>query len=422
MGVQFRRNTQGMHEVANTNQKNLHPSEKDMTTDPHGFSIQTIHLVAELQMINEELGRLEAANPEHTPFQSIEWGALFWKWLAPDDWRLYVFLVRDREGILRGAAPMCVVPDAFLRPATLKNLASVLGDYGDILVDPDYADAVCRALIPCFIDPQSSWSALEITNLPRSSPLVKAVERDKARLPRCELREETPTHRILLPENFGAFMAKLGRKFRENVQRRKRRLMADHNVTFRSVESTNELNRVVNGFIFHQKARFARQYKYGFFKDERREQFFREASEQFLKSGWLDLHYLTIDNNFGAAQFGLQLNDVRYNFQIAMNSEYRIHSPGTLVMLSSIERSIDQGIKVYDLLGGDMDYKLSFNTEAYPRRNFYWTKRPVISWANRRCTEIRKELESKIWLRRLVFKLGNKFGRQRSHGLDTWLP
>jgi CelD/BcsL family acetyltransferase involved in cellulose biosynthesis len=214
-------------------------------------------------------------------------------------------------------------------------------------------------------------------------------------------------------------MASLNSKFRANVRRRKKRLMADHSVTFKSVECKDELHRVVDGFIRHQKTRFAEQYKYGFFKNQDREIFFREASEKFLEKGWLDLHYMTIDDNFGAAQFSLQFNAVRYNYQIVMDPAYRVHSPGTLLMMSSIEASIDQGIKIYDLLSGEMDYKHHLKAEPVARYCWHWTRRPITTWANRKFGEIREDLESKIWLRRWAFNRRNMTTQQRSTRMDS---
>jgi CelD/BcsL family acetyltransferase involved in cellulose biosynthesis len=343
----------------------------------------------------------------HTPFQSIDWNSLYWKYLAPSDWTLQVFLLSDREGILRGAAPMYLEPGSSIRPAALKNIASVIGDYGDLLIEPGYEDAVCKALIARIFSQKSAWNTLDIGKLQPSSPLLSALEGTEVASGNIKLKEDSPTYRIALPESFDAFLAGLDSKFRANVRRRKKRLMADHSVIFKSVECKDELHRVVEGFIRHQKARFAEQYKYGFFKNQDREIFFREASEKFLEKGWLDLHYMTIDDNLGAAQFSLQFGAVRYNYQIVMDPAYRVHSPGTLLMMSSIEASIDQGIKVYDLLSGEMDYKHHLRAEPVARYSWHWTRRPITTWANHKFGEIREDLESKIWLRRWAFNRRN---------------
>ena len=76
--------------------------------------------------------------------------------------------------------------------------------------------------------------------------------------------------------------------------------------------------------------------------------------------------------------------------------------------------AIDQGIKVYDLLSGEMDYKHHLRAEPIARYSWHWTRRPITTWANRKFGEIREDLESKTWLRRWAFNRRNMTGQQRS--------
>jgi CelD/BcsL family acetyltransferase involved in cellulose biosynthesis len=386
-----------------------------MTVGQLDLSIEVVDSFAGLEKFADQLARLFATNPAHTPFQSMEWCSLYWECLAPADWHLRVFLVTDHTSVLRGAAIMYIKPGSPLRPTTLGNLSSIMGDYGDILVEPGYEEAIWQKLIPKLVTQQSQWSALQIDNLPQTTPLMAIIEQQKPNSDRCQLSQEAVIHRADLPENFDEFLAGLDSKFRSNIKRRKKRLMKDHNIVFKSVENKEELDRIVDQFIEHQKARFAEQYKFGFFKNDDREYFFRRASAVFLEKGWLDLHYLLIDGRLGAAQFALQLSGVRHNFQIVMDPAHRVHSPGTLLMMSSIEASIENGIKVYDLGSGDYDYKQTLKAEPFGLYSCKWTRRPISSWANRQLSEIREGLESRLWVRRWAFKLHNMKSQQRPH-------
>ena len=74
-------------------------------------------------------------------------------------------------------------------------------------------------------------------------------------------------------------------------------------------------------------------------------------------------------------------------------------------MMSSIEASIGRGISVYDLGKGELDYKQTLKAEPCDSYSGTWTRRPITSWANRRLSEIRDNLESRLWVRRWAFKL-----------------
>ena len=350
-----------------------------------------------LDDLRDEWQRLLLAVPTATPFHSWAWCRAFWRHLAPPGCQLQIFIVRDNSGELRGVAPMFIRPGSILRPSLLRSLATEVGDYGGFLVSPTESDPVSGELWRCIDEHSPRWQSAEISKLSLETPKCPSLTL------RWRRAESEPCYSFELPNDPDAYMRQLGRKARENLRRRRRRLEREHDAEFRSVRTVDELARILSQFIQLQKERFATKYYRGFFKDRQRGEFFGEVAAAFLEYGWLDLHILEIDGELAAAQFGIELHGCRFNYQIAMDAKYARHSPGMLLMLSSINGAIARGAHRYDLLTGGGEYKRTLQARPQMRYDLTWTRKPLVTFLRRRASLARNRLESVTWLRRLVF-------------------
>ena len=80
-------------------------------------------------------------------------------------------------------------------------------------------------------------------------------------------------------------------------------------------------------------------------------------------------------------------------------------------MMETIAVSIKEGVKVYDLLGGDRAYKEQFNVDEFERRDFDWTKYPLLRHIEHHLSSLRAKIERNEATRRIVYVLMKRLGK-----------
>lgn len=353
--------------------------------------------------LRDQWERLVLATPSATPFHSWAWCRAYWRNLAPSGSQLRIFLVRDEDGDLRGLAPMFIQPGSALRPSLLTSLGTQVGDYGGFLMAEEESTDPFDVLWRCILQQDPLWDSIEIAKLRAEIPNRPDIRRG------WRTNENEPCYCVSLPDSSNEYMQQLGRKTRENLRRRQRRLERNHKLRFWSVRTRDELEPILEQFVHLQRARFASRYYFGFFKNQDRVRFLRNVATQFLDDGWLDLHCLEIDGELAAVQFGTELHGSRLNFQIAMDMKFARHSPGMLLMLSSIKGAIARGIHEYDLLSGTAGYKKALLAQPRYTTSLTWTRRPFATNLQRNISRLRERMESVYWIRRLTFNWLKKY-------------
>ncbi len=368
------------------------------------LKLETIRDSAEFDVLESGWNDLVLRAPNATPFHTWQWCRAVWRHLVPENAELELRVLRDNNGLLRGIAPMYVEPGTVLRPAVLRSLGTAVGDYGGFLIDShdpgDHDPAVIESVLWDSINKRDKrWDTVELTSL--SQRLPESLEHYQE----WQLAESDPAYGVDLPADMDEYMRSLDRKTRENLRRRRKRAHKQCQVSYWSVSDRDELDDILGQFIDLQRQRFAARHHFGFFKNRSREAFFREVAHALLNRGWLDLHCMTMDGVLASAQFGMELNRWRFNYQIAMDERFSRHGPGMLLMYSSVEGAISRGIRRYDLLTGGGGYKHTLNAQESPRYDFTWTRRPIATkfqdWRDRK----REQLEGIDWLRRIAYKI-----------------
>lgn len=158
-------------------------------------------------------------------------------------------------------------------------------------------------------------------------------------------------------QDWAAWLAAKSSNFRQQVQRRERKLVRDHGLTYRLVTTAAELNAALDEFVAFHDTRW--QGASNFLSSEGRvlhPAFARAARER----GWLRLWVAELDGRAAAYWLGYRFGGDYWFFQLARNPEWRKASIGMVLLAHTVRCAFEEGAARYRFLSGTHDYKLRF--------------------------------------------------------------
>ncbi len=287
-------------------------------------------------------GSLNWNHPFVLPGLLEAWWDVFGKNLSPS-----IFSVRDGEKII-GLAPLLVQGET----ACFIGDKNVF-DYMDFIVAPGKGEIFFSSLFTHLrgqgvtrldLRPLRPDSTV-LTSLPG---LAKGMEWEIL----CE--QEDVTYELDLPGTWDGFLGMLQGKQRHEIRRKLRRLHETAKISYRLIETEHEVQEEIETFLRlfrsnrSDKAAFMTRQMASFFRLLGGEL----AKEQILKLFFLDLNGLPV-----AAVMCFEYNSTMYLYNNGYDQRYRAVSVGLLSKVLNIKASIKRGIRKYDFLKGDEEYK-----------------------------------------------------------------
>jgi CelD/BcsL family acetyltransferase involved in cellulose biosynthesis len=288
-----------------------------------------------------------------TPFLRYFWLRLCWeRQRSFHRTSLFVVVVR------RGDRPVLIAP--FVRQGTtLSFLDSVTPQYNDVLVE-DSVD------VPVYVD--YLWSILaDMRHIRRfvskwvrgDSPLVQHL---------ATARQLTKVSFYKAPfidlAKFGewqVYLGSLSKKLRLDHGRQCRRL-AKHGAEFRISDSSTYCNDIA--WLFSQKRQWLdRKAKPStWLKAPGTEELFTAAAREGIGSSWASVTVLRADGGTIAAVLAFREDSTLYLSKIAYDPAWHTYSPARTLLLFTIERAFQDGIRKVDLMIGRNPLKVSLAT------------------------------------------------------------
>jgi CelD/BcsL family acetyltransferase involved in cellulose biosynthesis len=111
-------------------------------------------------------------------------------------------------------------------------------------------------------------------------------------------------------------------------------------------------------FDLHKKRR-NHQLQLGQFRSKDRKQLFRDLSYDLFKRGWLKVVFLLVDDQRVACLYNFEFKNRAYFYQSGLdpNPKFARYSLGYIILSFTIKEALKDGIKEYDFLSGNEDYK-----------------------------------------------------------------
>lgn len=289
-----------------------------------------------------------------SPFMSPIWHQVWWQHFSEGALHIVAWY---ENNTLVGLAPFHLADGHFqccLRPVGGTEIA----DYLDILAPKGRELPIYRALVEHLASPDAPlWQDITLINLPEATP----THRELPHLAQgagwwawVDVEDVCPI--IPLPKTFEEYLQMLKKKQRHEVRRKLRRLYKEATTVHHwTVRSADELPEAMDMFLaLHRRSSPEK----AAFMTAQMEGFFRHIAAVALERGWLRLSFLIVDGTPLATLFSFDYNGRRMVYNSGFDPEAaRELSPGWNLVVLEIKDAIERGLKVFDFLQGDEEYK-----------------------------------------------------------------
>ena len=166
--------------------------------------------------------------------------------------------------------------------------------------------------------------------------------------------------------SWDAFLASKSSNFRQQVRRRERNLVRDHEVAFRLSTSGPELDAALDALFDLHRRRWGQRSAFA----GRHETFHRAFAEAASHQGWTRAWLLELDGRPAAAWYGFRRAGVESYYQAGWDPQIAESSAGTVLLAHSIRSALEDGMREYRFLQGDEKYKYRFASEVVELETF----------------------------------------------------
>lgn len=283
------------------------------------------------------------------------WMRTWWQVFSPHA-ELYLAVVRQDPDIL-GIAPLQVTGTT----ASFIGSADVC-DYMDFVTvsgrEQDFFSALLDDLLGQGI------TELQLGHVrPDSSVITHLIPLLRHWGHQVHCQEDAVSVEIDLPHTFDEYLAVLPGKQRHELKRKLRRLWEAGAVDYQCSPVSEGLEEYLVTFfrLFCSSTRDKANFLTG-----QMESFFRSIAETMAEFGMLRAGILKIDGVPVATTMGFDHQDTTYLYNSGYDPSYSELSVGLMSKVLSIEESINQGKKKYDLLKGGETYKYHLGGYSVP--------------------------------------------------------
>jgi CelD/BcsL family acetyltransferase involved in cellulose biosynthesis len=165
---------------------------------------------------------------------------------------------------------------------------------------------------------------------------------------------QQPCLSIALPSTWETYLARLGRKMRQNLSYYDRLLQRTFEVVEKRLAEQPELPEAMSAlFELHQK-RWQRRRLCGHLGSQQVQAFHRQIAERFYERDWLRLHDLRVGGRIVAIEYAFCFREryATYLTGFDPDPEWQRYSIGTVTSAEAVRQAIVEGCQVIDFLRG----------------------------------------------------------------------
>lgn len=306
--------------------------------------------------LREEWNPLLKRSATDTPFSTWEWHNYWWDAYHPGDLR--IIALRDDSQQLMAIASLFLETDSEGKRKLHFVGCEDVTDYLDVVADKDHLEKAYVALANHLHDTQDSFDAIDLCNIPESSPtltLFPEALRNCGFQVATQLQEVCPV--VPLPDTFDAYISSLEKRQRKDLQRKLRMAKGqEDSLNWYIVNEEHDLAEEIEKFLKLMAA--SHPEKAAFLQDQQHVTFFKNIVPTAADAGWLQLAFLEVADEPVAAYVNFDYNNHIMVYNSGLNPDKATAlSPGILLLAYTIEHAIEQGREVFDYLRGDEQYK-----------------------------------------------------------------
>jgi CelD/BcsL family acetyltransferase involved in cellulose biosynthesis len=256
------------------------------------------------------------------------------------------------------------LPYGVIEPLGYKRAGATGGDYTGLMFPNNETE--CLYTVLSYLVKHNNWDFIYLIDLPESAiDLSNLAIASKAAALKFKVETGKICPYLPLPNSIDVFNSQISKNLRQNLRKYMRKLKADYQkVEFKKY---NEFDAMMIFFKLHQK-RWESKKMHGVFGLQKIRDFYIDVASAYAQNGWLALYFLTANDEPIAANYSVIYDQRLYFCLGGLDPDYIKYSVGNLLHQKAIELCIANGIKEYDFLKGDEEYKFRWCTNY--RRNF----------------------------------------------------
>ncbi|MCA9215632.1 MAG: GNAT family N-acetyltransferase [Planctomycetales bacterium] len=303
------------------------------------------------------------------PFQRWEWLGTWWKFYQGGN-QLYVAAMRENDKYV------CFAPwyleTGTCGSRTIKFLGSgkVCTDHQSLICDPSRAVEFGNRIAEWLVG-RGDWDHFELIGVDKDDAAISSLHQSLADHGLLSVRKEgLPCYQISLPKSWSEYQSRRSKSGKRDC--RKIRTWIDAGkFEFVVPKTIEELTDCWFDFVDMHQRRLESLGEKGCFAFHPFGEFLWEASTKLLESGHLILTMVYCEGTPIAAQYALRDDSAHYFYQSGLNIDWMDWKPGQVVLMRTIEDSIDSGLRCFDMMRGDESYKMRWRGELQATEEFY---------------------------------------------------
>lgn len=304
------------------------------------FEVETVPALEPLRLEWTQL-----ADCTRSVFKTWEWLSTWWDHFGQHG-PLMVTTVRSQDRLI-GILPLYRWRTRPLR--ILRFLGHAVGDELGPICAPADRPLIAMALSRVLADWR--WDLLLAEQVPADEHWSAALGG------RVLAREGNPVLRFGA-EGWEGFLRERSANFREQVRRRPRKLAREHEVRYRLVGGSDDLEAELDILFRLHAARWASTPSALL----AHEGFHRSVARLAAERKWLRLWILEIEGEAAAAVYGFRFAGVESYYQAGRDPRWDHYHLGFVLLAHAIEQAANDSMAEYRLLRGGEQYKYRFAT------------------------------------------------------------
>jgi CelD/BcsL family acetyltransferase involved in cellulose biosynthesis len=280
-----------------------------------------------------------------------------------------VITARDDDGTLVGLAPLSLTRVRAAPGVTLAQLGFIgcaaPVEHFDFLVRAGLENEVLPAMLARMRElPHDLLSLANILPESTSLPHLRALRFDE--------RDGHSAPVLELPENLDAVLARLHKKKNERFRYYRRRIDRDFANDWSCTPATTpaEIDEAFDALVRLHQEHWTIRGEPGAFADPHLTSFYRDLAHRLGERGWLRMYRLIAGGKFVSIDFAFVYRGRFHHFINGTDFESGVDSPGAVLHSCMIERSIAEGVREYDMMWGEHDYKYDWGARKRVDRTF----------------------------------------------------
>ena len=331
----------------------------------------------------EELGRFDELRPEweglaereRLPFARHGWFAAWWHAFG-NRRRLEICVLWDGAK-LAGIFPLAAGGSGL---DALANVHTPV--FRPLARDKEALRRLSEAAV------ERASDVLRVSELSADDPAVEAVakaSRSAGRLTLVENGRVSPLAETT--GNLAAYLQKMDRKARKDLERRRRKLESEQEASFAPVAVPVDLERELAAGFAVEASGWKGERKTAVVRSQITSAFYRGLAEEFAPEGRLRLSAISVNGRPIAFDYCLLDHGRLWILKGGYDEAFRGYAPGLLLTLAQIERAFELGLEAVELCGDLAPWKLRFATGSRAHRSVHSYRRrpaPIGRYAYRR--------------------------------------